>query len=187
MDIEIIIFAFLIFSARTIDVSLGTLRIIMVSKGKSVPAAIFGFFETLIWLFAVTQLISNLTNPLYYIVFASGFAFGTYVGMAIEGKIAIGTLLVRIISNRDCSELIKTLRAKGYGVTNVEAQGMNGAVHVYYTVINRRASDDVVKIIENFNSEIFYTIEDVKFASIPLAQVRKFLFMDHHFGLRKAK
>lgn len=175
------------FAARTIDVSVGTLRIIMVSKGKSIPAAILGFFESLIWLFAITQLMSNLTNPLFYIVFASGFAFGTYVGIAIEEKIAMGTLLVRIISDRDCSELIKNLRVKGYGVTNVEAKGMNGTVQVYYSVINRRASEDVIGIIENFNSEIFYTIEDVKFASILLAQVRKFFFLNYHFGLRKAK
>jgi len=180
-------FAVLVFAARTIDVSVGTLRIIMVSKGKSVPAAILGFFESLIWIFAITQLISNLTNHLYYIAFASGFAFGTYVGVIVEQKIALGTLLVRIISDKDCSELINILRAKGYGVTNLEARGMNGLVNIFYTVISRSASEDVIDTIKNYDSKIFYTIEDVKFASIPLAQVRKLFFLNNHFGLRKAK
>lgn len=187
MDIELLIFAILVFAARTIDVSVGTLRIIMVSKGKRLPAAVLGFFESLIWLFAVAQLISNITNPIYYIAFASGFAFGTYVGITIEEKIAMGTLLVRIISNRDCSKLISTLIANGYGITNVEAKGTQGAVQVYYTVIKRSAKENVIKIIEQFSPDIFYTIEDVKFASIPFAQVKKFFFINHHFGLRKAK
>ena len=81
MEFEVFIIAVLVFAARTLDVSVGTLRIIMISKGNGVPAAILGFFESLIWIFAITQLISNLTNPLYYIAFASGFAFGTFRGL----------------------------------------------------------------------------------------------------------
>lgn len=187
MEFEVFIIAVLVFAARTLDVSVGTLRIIMISKGNGVPAAILGFFESLIWIFAITQLISNLTNPLYYIAFASGFAFGTYVGVIVEQKIALGTLLVRIISDKDCTELINSLRAKGYGVTNLEAQGMNGFVNVFYTVIRRSASDDVIRTIKDFNPNIFFTVEEVKFASIPLAQVRKLFFLNNHFGLRKAK
>ncbi len=187
MHYEVIFIAVLVFAARTLDVSVGTLRIIMVSKGKSVLAAILGFFESLIWIFAIAQLISNLTNPLYYIAFASGFAFGTYVGVIVEQKIALGTLLVRIISDKDCSELINTLRAKGYGVTNLEAQGKNGFVNIFYTVIHRSANDDVLRTIKDFNPDIFFTVEEVKFASIPLAQVRKLFFLNNHFGLRKAK
>ncbi len=159
----------------------------MVSKGKSVFAGILGFFESLIWIFAITQLISNLTNPLYYFAFASGFAFGTYVGVIVEQKIALGTLLVRIISDKDCSELISRLRNKGYGVTNLEAQGMNGYVNIFYTVIHRSSNDDVIRTIKDFNPNIFYTVEEVKFASIPLAQVRKLFFLNNHFSLRKAK
>ncbi len=79
------------------------------------------------------------------------------------------------------------MRAKGYGVTNLEAQGMNGFVNIFYTVIHRSANDDVISTIMDYNPNIFFTVEEVKFASIPLAQVRKLFFLNNHFGLRKAK
>ncbi len=44
-----VIMPVLIFTARICDVSIGTLRIIFVSKGKKSIAPFLGFFEVLIW------------------------------------------------------------------------------------------------------------------------------------------
>ena len=87
----------LIFCARIIDVSIGTLRIIFVSKGKRNIAPLLGFFEVLVWILAISEIMQNLNNWVCYVAYAAGFAAGNYVGMIIEEKLAIGILIIRII------------------------------------------------------------------------------------------
>ena len=88
----------LIFLARIGDVSIATIRIIFVMSGKKVIAPILGFFESLIWLLANGQIFNNIDNVWSYIAYASGYATGTFVGMYIEEKLAIGRVVVRIIT-----------------------------------------------------------------------------------------
>ena len=97
---SLIILPILIFLARIVDVTFGTIRIIFVSRGMKWLAPIFGFFEIMIWLFAIGQVFSNLTNITYYVAYAGGFACGNFVGIWIEEKMAIGTLIVRIITRK---------------------------------------------------------------------------------------
>jgi len=97
----------LVFLARILDVSVGTLRIIFVSKGFKKYAAFLGFFESLIWLIAVSQVMKHMDNWVTYVTFALGFAVGNYVGMLIEERIAIGNQIIRIITRRDATELTR--------------------------------------------------------------------------------
>jgi len=155
----------LIFLARVFDVSFGTIRIIFISRGRKYLAPVIGFFEILIWLVAIGKVMQNLSNVFCYVAYAGGFAAGNFMGMWIEEKLAMGTLIVQIVTKQDASALIESLRASGYGVTAVPAQGTTGKVHIVYSVIKRSALKDVVAIIKKFNPKAFYSIEDVKFAS----------------------
>lgn len=155
----------LIFIARVIDVTFGTIRIIFVSKGEKFLAPIFGFFEIMIWLFAIGQVMQNLTNFSYYIAYAAGFATGNFVGIFIEDKLAIGKLVVRIITRKDSSDLIAALKSRNYGITIIDAQGATGSVKIIFTIIKREDVDDVVGMIKNFNPKAFYSIEEVRAAS----------------------
>ena len=141
----------LIFISRIIDVTFGTIRIIFVSKGEKFLAPIFGFFEIMIWLFAIGQVMQNLTNFTYYFAYAAGFATGNFVGIFIEDKMAIGTLVVRIITRKDSSDLIAALKSKNYGITIIDAQGATGNVKIIFTVIKRENIDNVVGMIKHFN------------------------------------
>ena len=152
----------LIMLARVIDVSLGTIRIVFVSRGHKIIAPILGFFEVLIWLLAIGQIMRNLSNFMCYIAYGTGFALGTYMGLLIEEKLALGVLLVRIITQKDAGNLLEALRQANYGVTSVPAFGTCGKVDVIFTVIKRSAVDDVLKIINRFNPRAFYSIENVK-------------------------
>src|SRR5665648_86798 len=96
----------LIFIARIMDVSLGTIRIIFVIRGQKLLATLLGFFEIMIWLLAIGQIFQNLTDITYYIAYAGGFAAGNYVGIYLESKLALGTLAVRIITVKDALSLI---------------------------------------------------------------------------------
>lgn len=155
----------MIFVARIFDVSIGTLRIIFVSKGKKVLAPILGFFEVLIWIIAISKIMENATHFIYYIFYAGGFAAGNYIGMLIEEKLAYGVVVVRIITQKDADELRLKLIEKGYGITILDALGANGKVNVIFTTINRHDLKYVIEIIKEYNPKAFYSVEDVKFVN----------------------
>ncbi len=152
----------LIFCARVLAESLGSIRIILVSKGMKVVAPIIGFFEILTWLMAVTQIMQNLTVFGYYIVYAIGFACGTYLGIYIENKMALGVVCIRIITKHDASQTIKQLKRHKYGITTVDAQGSTGNVKVIYSIVKRSELPKIEDIIKKHNPNAFYTIEDVR-------------------------
>src|SRR5665648_187000 len=154
----------LIFLARICDVSFGTLRIIFVSKGKRNIAPILGFFEVLIWIIVISRIMQNLDNYINYIAYAAGFATGNYVGMIIEEKLAVGIQMIRVFAHERGTELVKTLNSSGYGATVVEAHGAREKVHLIYTIVQRNELENVLELINKFNPNAFYTIEDVKTA-----------------------
>ena len=116
-----IILPLLIFCARIFDVSLGTLRVIFISRGMRVFAAFVGFVEILIWLLAIGQIMKNLTNVVCYIAYAGGFAMGTFVGIYVVEKLTLGVVLIRVITRKDASELITFLHTENYGITSIDA------------------------------------------------------------------
>lgn len=154
-----------IFFARICDVSLGTLRIIFVSRGMKVRAAVLGFFEVLIWIIVVAQLIQHLNNWLNFVAYAGGFSVGTFLGIAIENKLKVGTLLVRVITAENPQTLIARLKEAGFMLTRVEASGGKGPVQIIFSVVRRKRWDEVKDIIEAFDPDAFYSVEDVKYAS----------------------
>jgi uncharacterized protein YebE (UPF0316 family) len=160
-----ILLPLLIILARIMDVSIGTIKIILISKGNKNLAPFLGFFEVMIWLLAATKVFQNLDNWLCYIAYGLGFALGSYIGMRIEERLALGVQLIRIITGKDASNLISVLRNKGYGVTAIKAEGSQGEVGVLYSVINRKNIKHFVEIIKDYNPNAFYTIEDIRFVS----------------------
>jgi uncharacterized protein YebE (UPF0316 family) len=153
----------LIFLARICDVTIGTIRIIMVSKGLRAWAPLFGFFEVLIWLITIRQLMTNISSVVHYLAYAGGFAAGTVVGMAIENRLSLGKVIIRIITRRGGAELAAFLRDHGYTVTDLDAMGGEGPVRIIFTVIQRQNLRHVERIVKEFNPTAFYTIEDVRF------------------------
>jgi uncharacterized protein YebE (UPF0316 family) len=152
----------LIFFARICDVTIGTIRIVYVSKGHKGIAPILGFFEVFIWIVAISQIISNLNNFVCYFGYAAGFATGNYVGLIIEERLAVGNLMIRVITNKDGDVLAKILNAHGYGATIIDGEGSNGKVNIIYSLVYRTNLPSAIKLIKDFNPDIFYSIEDVR-------------------------
>ncbi|MBI5009658.1 MAG: DUF2179 domain-containing protein, partial [Bacteroidia bacterium] len=155
----------LIFLARICDQSIGTMRIIFVSKGKRNIAPLLGFFEVLIWITAISKIMQNLDNYMNYIAYAAGFATGNLVGMIIEEKLAMGIQMIRVFANERGNELVQKLNSNGYGATSVEAHGARDKVHLVYTIVQRNELGKVIELINTFNPKAFYTIEDIKAAN----------------------
>lgn len=154
----------IIFTSRILDVPLGTVRIMFVSKGKKALAPLFGFFEVLIWIIAISQIMQHLDNPLTYIAYAGGFALGNYIGIIIEEKIAIGIYMIRVILTNDNSGLMEHLVKEGFGVTKINGFGANGPVNIIYTVIRRKDLERVVDAIHKYSDKAFYSIEEARTA-----------------------
>ncbi len=162
---SLIILPLLIFTARVLDMTLDTIRIIFVSRGRKLLATFFGFFEIMIWLFAIGQIMQHLTNITYYLAYAGGFTTGVFVGISIEEKIAMGTVVIRAIIKKEAKKLVENIKSMGYGVTCFDGEGTNGQIKLIYSVIRRKDVDNVVEIIKMFNSKAFYCIEDVRSSS----------------------
>jgi len=157
-----VILPLLIFLARICDVTLGTLRIIFVSRGKKLLAPLLGFFEISIWLLAISQIMQHLSNIACFLAYAGGFAMGNYVGILIEDKLAMGTLMIRIFLIKGETTMKQRLYDAGFGVTGIDAHGMSGDVEILYTIIKRRDLARAVAIIEECDSKAFYSIEEAK-------------------------
>ncbi len=160
----------LIVAARIADVSMGTLRVAFIARGRKYLAAACGFVEVFIWICVVSRVLSGDRQILTYVAYATGFACGTLVGMLIEEQLAVGWSLVRVITNRPVDDFMQKLSAAGFGVTQQDARGARGPVQVLVTLMPRKRLTDFQPLLRDFDPNAFYTIEDVRHArDIPLA------------------
>ena len=159
-----VILPLLIFFARILDVSIGTLRLIFVSKGYKFYAPLLGFFEVVIWLLAIGQIMQHLDNFMCYFAYGLGFATGNYLGIILEEKMSLGTVLIRVVPKMDTTNLINHLREHNFGASLVDIEGMTGKLKMIFTIVKRKDLKEVMGIIHEHNPQAFVTIEDVKTA-----------------------
>lgn len=152
----------LIFTLRIFDVSLATSRLLLAVRGDRVVVPIIGFFESLIWLFAVGAAVRSLNSPLHVLAYGGGFAMGNVVGLWFEEKMALGLSTVRIISRHGGVELAEALRDMGFGVTEFAGHGREGLVEVVYTVCKRRQVPRVLAQVAVWDPDAFVTVESPK-------------------------
>lgn len=152
----------LIFMLRVTDMSLDTLRVLVVMRGRKLIAWVLGFFQALIFVLAISSVLKNLDNPLNVIGYAAGFATGNVVGMWIEEKLAIGHAHINIVSSRLGTAIAENLRNAGFAVTEIPARGKDGMVMMLNLSVLRKYVDQVHKIANQVDSTAFITAEDVR-------------------------
>lgn len=152
----------LIFSMRVLDVSLGTVRMILVMRGLKLRAALLGFVEVTIWVLAVSQVMSSLGNLWQLLAYSSGFATGTLVGIWLEGKLAIGQVDVHILSLTRGKAIAEALRKVNFGVTELRGNGRSGDVDVIATVAPRRDTQKIIRLATAIDASSFITVDDMK-------------------------
>lgn len=178
-----VVLPLLIFVARILDVSLGTVRVVLVSRGVRALSALVGFFEVLIWIIVIGQIIKNLNNAACYVAYAGGFATGTFVGTWLADKLAVGFVIVRVVTQHDASELIDFFNKSNVGATTVDAEGAYGPVKIIFMVIKRQDLRQVIDNIKRFNPNAFYSIEDVRSISQGIFPMRKGLRWRNNGGV----
>ena len=155
----------LIFLARIVDVSINTIRIIYVLGGRRFTATMLGFFESFIWLMAISQIFNHLDNWVCYVAYPGGFASGIFVGMIIEERIAYGKVIVRIITRKDVVGLIQFLNSQHFRYTHVNAEGPDGHENLVFTVLERERLEDLLITLKDTLPTAFYTVEKVNRAA----------------------
>lgn len=152
--------ALLIFSLRIVDVSCDTMRVLFAVRGKRLVAGLLGFFQALIWIFAVATAIRYVDSWLHILGYAAGYAMGTMIGISIERAVAYGLNTVRIVSQHGGVEIAEALRDRGYGVTELAGFGREGGVEIVNSVVQRAHLEEVMKIVDRFDSDAFVTVEE---------------------------
>lgn len=160
--VEWVIIPALIFIARLIDVSLATLRHILINRGERKIVPFLAFIEVSVWLLAISQVMQNLSNIACFLAWAAGFSLGTHVGMMIEGKLALGHQLVRVIMNGEATGFIQRISKQQYGITSMKASGARGDVEVLLIISERRRLKGLLELLQSIEPQPFYTIEDVR-------------------------
>jgi len=167
---DIALSALAIMAMRVVDVSIGTVRIVMIMRSRLAIAAVLGFFESLLWVTAAALVFANLDSPVRVVAFAAGFATGTLMGGLVEQWVAMGTCLIRVMAPVESPSVAHALRSEGFGVTVVNAEGRDGEVRVTFTVLPRRRVKAAMAIVDEINPGAFVTVEDVKVADVARRQ-----------------
>jgi uncharacterized protein YebE (UPF0316 family) len=152
----------MIFGLRVVDMTLDTLRVLVVMRGQKKIAWVLGFFQASVFVIAIGTVLKNLDNPLNIIGYAAGFATGNVVGMLIEEKMAIGHTMINIVSPRRGSAIADNLRKNGYAVTEIAARGKDGMVTLLNCNVLRRNIGDVRALVNDIDPEAFITSEDIR-------------------------
>src|SRR5512140_3499066 len=130
--------ALTIFGLRIADMSMDTLRMLFVVRGRKGIAWTLGFCQSIIYVIAISRVLSNLSNPLTVLGYAAGFATGNVLGMLVEERLAVGHIQLQIVTRRHGVAMAKALREGGYGVTEISARGRDGTVRLLTASVLRR-------------------------------------------------
>jgi len=154
--------ALLIFFLRILDVPVGTLRVMYMVRGDRAKAVPLAFFESLVWVFAISRIMKEVDNPTNMVAFAAGFAAGTFAGMSLERWIASGFVLLRVISDAGKEKLAGEIRSAGFGVTLVTGEGREGEQEILFIVARRRRANELLELIRRIDTDAFVTIDPVQ-------------------------
>jgi len=157
--IELIPGALLIMLMRICDVTIGTMRTILVVQGRKYLAGFSGMFEVLIWVFAIRYIFQHLDHTINLFGYAIGFGIGNILGITLEQKIGLGFSQLNIISQKLNGKILERLREEKYGVTVIPAQGVSGELNLLMMIVSRKNQRRTIALIESIDPDAFITVQ----------------------------
>lgn len=151
-----------IFFARIIDVSLGTIRMILTIRGDRYIAAVIGFFEIMVYVVALGKVLGSLEDPIRLVLYCLGFASGVVVGSWVEEFLALGYRGIQVTTDNANQCLVDQLREEGYAITTWKAEGLEGPKMVMNLIVKRGMSAKVAERIREFDEHAFIVFMEPK-------------------------
>lgn len=152
--------AVIVFFARVLDVSIGTVRTIATVQGRIALVFVLGLFEVTIWLVVIAAVLSTvLDRPWLLVFYALGFSTGNVIGIMLERKLALGHAILRIFTSKLALEITESLREKGFRVTRYEGEGARGPVSELHVICERRRMPAALARVQQIDPEVFYVCE----------------------------
>lgn len=155
----------IIFCAKIIEVSISTVRLVLINKGERLKGAILGFVEIMIWLIVVSSVLNNITeDPIKVLIYAVAFSMGNFIGVTIESKIAVGLSSIQVVVNETDGEILAdVLRDESYGVTILEGRGKDDSKkNLLFIQLKRKKIPEAVKLIKLTAPQAYITVNDIK-------------------------
>ena len=159
---DVVLQALLIFVLRVVGISISTLGTILIVQGRKLPAILAGSLNALVYVVAIGQVVSNLGNVWNVAAYVIGFGVGTWVGMILEGRIALGHAAVQVISIERSEAVAAALRGEGYGATHFFGQGRETAVGIVEAIVPRKCVPDVIELAERIDGRAIVTVSEAK-------------------------
>ncbi len=153
-----------IVGAKIIEVSLGTIRMVLITKGERKIGAFIAFFEVSLWVILVSNVLNNIAeDPLKVIAYALGFSLGNFIGSWIEEKIGIGLSEMNVIVKEEHGlQLANEMRERGYAVTMMHGEGKLHPRSILLMYVPRKKVKRCVDIIKETQESAVITISDKK-------------------------
>lgn len=166
MDFQLLLVSLLIFVLQATNITVGSLRVMMLVRGRRLAAGGLALLESTVWIYAAGQVINDLGNPMKVVAYVTGFAVGTMVGVTVERWMALGKSLLRIVAPVDSPQVVDALRERGFYATVINAAGRDGDVRVVFSVVPRRQIKTVEELVVRINPRAFVTFEETRTMSL---------------------
>lgn len=155
-----------IFLARIVDVSLGTLRTILIVRGRKNSASVIAFFEVLIWFLIAKEALVNVSENFMVAIFYSlGFAVGTYIGIRLTNRFIDSFVSAQVTVKRGSNDLIKILREEGFGVSVVSLKNFHDDVKkdMLFIAINKKSIHELKNLVRKYDKNAFLIFNEIKY------------------------
>ena len=164
MSFEPFAIPLLIFLLRVTNNVIGTVRLILVSRGRRAWSFGFAALESLVFAYTAGQVITDLENLPKLAAYVLGFAVGGFVGVQVENRFVRAYESVTAIATRETAHAMAlALREEGHGVTEIMGEGAHGEVEELRIITHRRDLPQVIRIIHTIKPDAFVTVEHSEF------------------------
>ncbi|MCI5835127.1 MAG: DUF5698 domain-containing protein [Firmicutes bacterium] len=161
---ELFILCVKIFFVRILDVSLGTVRMIITVKGNKLVASLIGFFEILVWFLIVKEALNTTETSIFIALsYSLGYATGTYIGGILSDKFVSGTLSVQVVLSNNNHKIVDKIREEGFAVSVVNVKGKEDHdKYMLFMEIDKKKINQLKYLIKSLDSKAFVVVNETK-------------------------
>lgn len=154
-----------IFFGKILEVSFGTLRIVLINRGERTVGSLIAVIEITLWLVVASSVLTGFREDfLKGIVYAVAFACGNYIGSWLDELLAFGLSSVQVVlpNMKTAKAAEECLRAKGFGLTSLDVHGRDDDRAMLLMTMQRKRLSEALTLVEHKCPGAVVTVSDIK-------------------------